>query len=101
MGNILAQEQQEVAVHPKGVGGMEELGPIHRARAIFPIKINQRLGAVQLGIIPARHPKRGVQSRVERVMDGQKVADVVSGLGIETVVVPDERGRRLALAVDQ
>lgn len=63
MGDVLPQEQQEIAVHSKGVGGMQELGPIHGAGAIFPVKLTS--GWAPCNWVSFRHAvQKGVSNRV-------------------------------------
>jgi len=98
---FLAEQEREVAVHSKGVGGMKELRPGHNTGAVLSVEIDQGLGPVQLGVLAAGDPEGGVEARIERVVNGEKVSDVVPGLGVEAVVQVDEGRRGFAEAVEQ
>ena len=80
---------------------MKELGAVDDTWAVLTVKINQRLRSMQLGVIPAGNPKRRVQTRVKGVVDGQEIPNVIPGLRTKTIVVSDERGGRLADAINE
>src|SRR4051794_26385152 len=80
---------------------MKELRAGNDARPILFIEIHQELGAVKFRVIPAGAPEFIVQSRVEGIMNREKIADIIPGLRVVAVVKLDQSGSRLAQAVDQ
>ena len=73
----LSHQHGEIAVHAEGVGGVQQLGARHHAGTILLIKADEKLGAVQLGVVAAGPPEGVVQPGIELVVHGQEIADVI------------------------
>src|SRR3954470_19894995 len=56
---------------------------------------------MQRRLFAASSPERCVQSRIEFIMDGQEIPDVVPCTGVIIVVEPRQRGSGSTKAVDQ
>jgi len=80
---------------------MDQRNAGEHAGPVLAIPVHNVLRAVERGVGPAGAPERRVDPRVELVMDGEKVANVVPLIAVVTVVKPDERRRRFTQAVEQ